>query len=146
MVGFPGETEEHFQHLLNFVRRIKLDHIGVFTYSNEELAYSSRLDNHVPEDIKQERYHRLMEAQWNVVEEKHQQWVDEGKVLRVVVEGLHENDLSKIVGRHAGQCPDIDSQVILEGQPKVFAGERYWVQVTSYDGYDLIGKVLQEEP
>jgi len=145
MVGFPGESEEHFQHLLDFVCEQKLDHIGVFMYSNEEMAYSSKLDNHVPEHVKQDRYHRLMEAQWQVVKEKHQRWVEEQKRLVIVIEGLHESNPTRIVGRHAGQCPDIDGQVLLEGQPRVFAGERYWVEVTGFDGYDLIARVLQEE-
>jgi ribosomal protein S12 methylthiotransferase len=145
MVGFPGETEEHFQHLLKFVCDYRLDHVGVFMYSNEEMAYSSRLDNHVSEEVKQDRYRRLMKAQWQVVEQKHQAWVKERKRLRVVIEGVHEQDPTRIVGRHAGQCPDIDGQVLLEGQPRVFGGERYWVEVTGYDGYDLIAKVLQEE-
>lgn len=160
MVGFPGETEEHFQHLLDFVREVQLDHIGVFIYSDEELAYSSKLPNHVPDDIKQDRYDRLMATQWTVVEKRHQERVAQRERLMVVIEGLKENDddhdnddddnddtdrSTVIVGRHVGQCPDIDGQVLLEGQPRVFAGERYWVEVTGYDGHDLIGRVLPEE-
>jgi len=167
MVGFPGETEEHFLDLLQFVRDYKLDHVGVFVYSNEEMAYSSRLDGQVPEDTKQDRYRRLMEEQWNIVEARHRQRVDRSERLRVVVEGLKEieddgtNDGTnnsnsapsavsssatvRIVGRHAGQCPDIDGQVILEGEPRVYPGERYWVEVTGYEGYDLVGRVLAEE-
>ncbi len=155
MVGFPGETEEHFQHLLEFVREYKLDHVGVFIYSNEEMAYSSRMDNQVPEDVKQDRYERLMEEQWKVVEERHKERIEKSEKLRVVVEGLKEVEeeedeessdvVASIVGRHAGQCPEIDGQVILEGEPRVYAGERYWVEITGYNGYDLIGKVLEEE-
>ena len=168
MVGFPGETEEHFQDLLRFVREYKLDHIGVFMYSNEEMAYSSRMDEQVSEDVKQDRYQRLMEEQWKVVEERHTERVERSERLRVVVEGLREieegdsiegsNDghddsdaatstpsSTSIVGRHAGQCPEIDGQVILEGDPRVYAGERYWVEITGYNGYDLTGKVLLEE-
>ncbi len=155
MVGFPGETEEHFQDLLEFVREYKLDHVGVFIYSNEEMAYSSRMDGQVPEDVKQDRYERLMEEQWKVVEERHKERVEKSERLRVVVEGLKEfeededseesNITTSIVGRHAGQCPEIDGQVILEGDPRVYAGERYWVEITGYNGYDLIGRVLTED-
>jgi ribosomal protein S12 methylthiotransferase len=145
MVGFPGETEEHFQHLLNFVREQKLDNVGVFMYSNEEMAYSSRLNGHVSDEVKQDRYDRLLQAQWKVVEEKNQRWAKGHKRLRVVIEGLKDGDPTTIVGRHSGQCPDIDGQVLLEGQPRVFAGERYWVEVTGYEGYDLVGRVLDEE-
>lgn len=168
MVGFPGETEQHFQDLLRFVREYKLDHIGVFIYSNEEMAYSSRMDEQVSEDIKQDRYQRLMEEQWKIVEERHKERVQRSERLRVVVEGLREIEeggniegsedgdnvsdsttstplATSIVGRHAGQCPEIDGQVILEGEPRVYAGERYWVEITGYNGYDLTGKVLSEE-
>eukprot|EP00536_Pseudo-nitzschia_multiseries_P004204 jgi/Psemu1/9481/gm1.9481_g len=164
MVGFPGETEEHFQDLLQFVRDYKLDHVGVFVYSNEEMAYSSRLDGQVPEDIKQDRYRRLMEEQWKVVEERHRERINRSERLRVVIEGLKEieenmnddddgiDDLAsvspstvRIVGRHAGQCPEIDGQVILEGEPRVYPGERYWVEVTGYEGYDLVGRVFMDE-
>ncbi|OEU13586.1 MiaB-like tRNA modifying enzyme [Fragilariopsis cylindrus CCMP1102] len=160
MVGFPGETENHFLDLLQFVKESKLDHVGVFVYSNEDMAYSSRLDDQVPEDIKQDRYRRLMEVQWKIVEERHKERVNQSERLRIVVEGLKEIDgdiddvndstsslpsSTAIVGRHAGQCPEIDGQIILEGFPPVNAGERYWAEVTGYDGYDLIGRVLSEE-
>ena len=138
--------------MLEFVRAYKLDHVGVFIYSNEEMAYSSRMDNQVPEDVKQDRYERLMEQQWKVVEERHKERVERSERLRVVVEGLKEGEdeegsdvVANIVGRHAGQCPEIDGQVILEGEPRVYAGERYWVEITGYNGYDMIGKVLEEE-
>jgi ribosomal protein S12 methylthiotransferase len=153
---------------LRFVREYKLDHIGVFIYSNEEMAYSSRMDEQVSEDIKQDRYQRLMEEQWKIVEERHKERVQRSERLRVVVEGLREIEeggniegsedgdnvsdsttstplATSIVGRHAGQCPEIDGQVILEGEPRVYAGERYWVEITGYNGYDLTGKVLSEE-
>lgn len=168
MVGFPGETEKHFEHLLKFVREYKLDHVGVFIYSNEEMAYSSKMDEQVSEDIKQDRYQRLMEEQWKIVEERHRERVERSERLRVVVEGLKETEedandegnndrhndsdsaswissTTSIVGRHEGQCPEIDGQIILEGEPRVYAGERYWVEVTGYNGYDLTGKVLSEE-
>lgn len=155
MVGFPGETEEHFQDLLQFVREYKLDHVGVFVYSNEELAYSSKMDDQVPEDVKEDRYQRLMKEQWKIVERRNKERVEQSERLSVVIEGLKEiqegenNEGSSatmnIVGRHAGQCPEIDGQVILEGEPRVYAGERYWVEITGYNGYDLTGKVLTEE-
>jgi ribosomal protein S12 methylthiotransferase len=147
MVGFPGETENHFLDLLQFVKESKLDHVGVFVYSNEDMAHSSRLDDQVPEDIKQDRYRRLMEVQWKIVEKRHKERVNRSERLRIVVEGLKEIDediddandsdstssspsTTVIVGRHAGQCPEIDGQIILEGFPPVNAGERYWVEVT----------------
>jgi len=139
MVGFPGETDEHFEHLLQFCQEYELDNVGVFTYSNEKLAFSSKLPNHVPENVKEERYHRLMQTQLEIVERRNEERVKKKERLHVVVEGMEEDN---IVGRYYGQCPDIDGQVILEGNPRVCAGERYWVELTGYHQYDLIGKVV----
>ena len=147
MVGFPGETEEDFQELLEFVEEYRLDNVGVFKYSNEELAWSSKLDNHVDEDVKEDRYHRLMQAQLHVIEEKNRSLVDQQERFEVVIEGLHPEHENVIVGRHYGQCPDIDGQVLitdiddLNGQmPR--PGARYLVEVTDYDHYDLIGRIV----
>jgi ribosomal protein S12 methylthiotransferase len=157
MVGFPGETEEHFLDLLQFVKESKLDHVGVFIYSNEDMAYSSRLDGQVPEDVKQDRYRRLMKVQWKIVEERHKERVHRSERLRIVVEGLKEIDediddvndstsslpsTTAIVGRHAGQCPEIDGQIILEGFPSVNAGERYWVEVTGTKKYTTCRRLI----
>ena len=139
MVGFPGETEEHFEHLLDFVQKFELDNVGVFTYSDEKMAYSSRLPNHVPEAVKEERYGRLMQAQLDIVRRKNQKRVDSKDRLHVVVEGMQGEH---IVGRYYGQCPDIDGQVILQGNSRVYPGERYWVEITGFDNYDLVGKVV----
>eukprot|EP00529_Nitzschia_sp_RCC80_P013972 CAMPEP_0113467050 /NCGR_PEP_ID=MMETSP0014_2-20120614/14606_1 /TAXON_ID=2857 /ORGANISM="Nitzschia sp." /LENGTH=746 /DNA_ID=CAMNT_0000359329 /DNA_START=184 /DNA_END=2424 /DNA_ORIENTATION=+ /assembly_acc=CAM_ASM_000159 len=163
MVGFPGETDSHFEELVDFVKTYKLDHVGVFMYENEEGAVSSRMDDQVPSDVKEDRYRRLMEAQWTVVQAKHEQRVQNRERLQVVVEGLaeieesdtddegrdeEENGGFRVVGRHVGQCPDIDGQVILEvdeddaDQVNLYAGERCWVDVVGYDGYDIIGRVV----
>jgi ribosomal protein S12 methylthiotransferase len=143
MVGFPGETEEHFQHLLDFVEEYELDNVGVFIYSDEALAYSSRLHNHVPEEVKEERYHRLMEAQLETVRRKNQARVDKKERFQVVIEGLHNE--KTIVGRYYGQCPDIDGQVLLEADAQsVYAGARYWVEVTGFDEYDLIARIVDQ--
>jgi ribosomal protein S12 methylthiotransferase len=140
MVGFPGETEEHFQHLLDFVQEYELDNVGVFTYSDEAMAYSSRLPNHVPEKVKEERYHRLMQAQLETVLRKNQARVENKERMEVVIEGLQ--DENTIVGRYYGQCPDIDGQVLLDAKESVYGGARYWVEVTGFDEYDLIGRIV----
>jgi len=183
MVGFPGETEEHFEHLLDFVQTQKLDYVGVFMYSNEAQAHSSRLPNHVPKEVKQERYRRLMEAQYEIVRRKNQQRV--GQVMQVIVERIlseeeqemyfhqmytnefedeeeedesssdsneDDDDTEHVVvvalGRHYGQCPDIDGQVLIclplsdddmMEEPKILPGQRYWLEVTGFSEYDLIG-------
>lgn len=139
MVGFPGETDEHFEDLLSFVKEFELENVGVFKYSDENLAYSSRLPGKVSEEVKEERYHRLMEAQLEIVKRKNQERVKRRDQLHVVIEGMQNG---KIVGRYAGQCPDIDGQVIIEGSPDVVAGERYFVEIHGFENYDLIGRVI----
>jgi ribosomal protein S12 methylthiotransferase len=146
MVGFPGETEEQFQELLDFVQHAKLENVGVFQYSNEEMALSSRLDNHVPEDVKQDRYNRLMEAQLAIVCERNRDRIRQ-TLEQVVIEGIHPENEDWIVGRYFGQCPDIDGQVIIDdisalnGQP-VQPGSRYRVELTDYMHYDLMGRIV----
>ncbi len=141
MVGFPGETEEHFQHLLEFVQEYELENVGVFTYSNEPMAYSSRLPDHVPEQVKEERYHRLMQTQLETVRRKNQARVDKKERIEVIIEGLQDDDT--IIGRYFGQCPDIDGQVLLDANKEsVCAGVRYWVEVNGFDEYDLIGRIV----
>ena len=146
MVGFPGETEEHFQHMIDFVLEYELDNVGVFQYSNEEMAFSSRLPNHVPEEVKEDRYHRLMQAQLEVVQRKNKKRVDGQERLEVVIEGMHPDHKDLIVGRYYGQCPDIDGQVIINDVDALGKlpnpGQRYWVELTDFDNYDLIGRII----
>jgi len=105
------------------------------------MAYSSRLPNHVPEDVKEERYHRLMQAQLDTVRRKNQARVDKKERFEVVIEGLQ--DENTITGRYYGQCPDIDGNVLLDvNESSVYAGARYWVEVTDFDEYDLIGRIV----
>lgn len=140
MVGFPGETDEDFLLLLDFVQEIKLDNVGVFQYSDEELAASSKLDNHVSEEIKQDRFDRLMKAQLGVVLEKNASRV--GQEIDVVVEGLHPEHPELVVGRYYGQCPDIDGQVILVVDEHPQPGKRYRARVIDFDNYDLIAELI----
>jgi len=142
MVGFPGETEEHFEHLLKFVEEFELENVGVFEFSDEKMAYAHKLPNHVPEEVKNERYERLMMTQLEIMRKKNQARVKQKERIHTVIEGMQGDD---IVGRHFGQCPDIDGQVILEGNPRVYPGERYWVELTGFDDYDLIGRVVNQE-
>lgn len=140
MVGFPGETEEEFQQLLDFVDEAKLDNVGVFQYSDETLAASSKLENHVPEKVKQDRYDRLMMAQLKIVRQLNEARI--GQELDVVIEGLHPEYRELIVGRYYGQCPDIDGQVILLPTDELPApGKRHRARVTDFDDYDLIAEI-----
>lgn len=145
MVGFPGETEAHFEELLQFVKEAKLDNVGIFKYSLEKESPSAELPDHISEEVKERRYQKLAKAQLEVVRKNSRKWV--GKKLSVLVEGYHPDSPFLMRGRHYGQCPEIDGQVIINDGRKVTAfGEFYQVEITEAADYDLIGKVLGPLP
>lgn len=141
IVGFPGETEEQFEELADFIQNYPLNHVGIFTYSQEEGTPAGKMENQIPEKIKKKRQQKLAEIQSKVVEKLNEQMI--GQVVDVVVENYHPETDLLLVGRYFGQCPDIDSQVILNDWQKVEQfGKRYRVEITGHAGYDLIGRVL----
>lgn len=136
IVGFPGETEEHFQHLLDFVERHEFDHVGVFTFSPEEGTKAYDLDHQVPEEVKEERRNRLMEAQQPIAAKKNQQEV--GKIVPVLIE--QENPRTgELIGRSPRFAPDVDGLVYVTGEANL--GSIVNVRITSADVYDLYGEV-----
>jgi len=141
MVGFPGETEEQFQELVDFVREYALDNIGIFSYSYEEESPSAKYPGHISKETKEQRHQLLAKVQLDTLRKHAKKWV--GKVVPVMIEGYHAESKFLMRGRHYGQCPEIDGQVILHdiGQVKSF-GQRYEVQITGVADYDLLGKVL----
>ena len=137
IVGFPGETEEHFQHLLQFVERHQFDHVGVFTFSAEEGTKAYNLPHQVPEEIKQERRNRLMEAQQPIAARQNQKEV--GKVVSVLIE--QENpSTGELIGRSSRFAPDVDGLVYVTGSANL--GSIVPVKITSADIYDLYGEIL----
>ncbi|BCZ94636.1 ribosomal protein S12 methylthiotransferase RimO [Thermus thermophilus] len=135
IVGFPGETEEDFQILLDFLEEAELDRVGVFTYSPVEGAEANRLEGHVPEEVKEERKARLLEVQARVSLRKNQRFV--GKTLEVLVDELPEPGLA--VGRTYRDAPGIDGVVYVETDGTVRVGERIPVRILRADTYDLHG-------
>ncbi|GAA5335766.1 30S ribosomal protein S12 methylthiotransferase RimO [Thermus hydrothermalis] len=135
IVGFPGETEEDFQVLLDFLEEAELDRVGVFTYSPVEGAEANALDGHVPEEVKEERKARLMELQAKVSLRKNRRLV--GKTLEVLVDELPEPGLA--IGRTYRDSPGIDGVIYVETDGTVRVGERIQARVTRADTYDLYG-------
>ncbi|RTH38468.1 30S ribosomal protein S12 methylthiotransferase RimO [Thermus scotoductus] len=135
IVGFPGETEEDFQILLDFLQEAELDRVGVFTYSPVEGAEANALSGHVPEEVKEERKARLMEVQAEISLRKNQSFV--GKTLEVLVDELPEPGLA--VGRSYRDSPGIDGLVYVETDGTARVGERIPVRITRADTYDLYG-------
>ncbi len=141
IVGFPGETKEQFEELTQFVKDYPLDNVGVFKFSREPGSHAYDLPDQIPEEVKMERYHRLMQAQQKVVKKQQKKMI--GKKVPVFVEGYHPGTQLLMVGRHYGQCPDIDGQVIINDGRKVKAfGQLYTVEITDSADYDLIGRVI----
>ena len=141
IVGFPGETEEQFEELVQFVKDYPLDQVGIFKFSREPDSAAYHLPDQIPDQIKEKRWNRLMQAQKQQVKKLNKKM--KGKTLDVMVEGYHPETKLLMIGRHRGQCPDIDGQVIInEGSKVTGFGQIFKVKITDVSDYDLIGKVL----
>ncbi|TAE54807.1 MAG: 30S ribosomal protein S12 methylthiotransferase RimO [Nostocales cyanobacterium] len=137
IVGFPGETQEHFQHLLDFTKRHEFDHVGVFTFSPEEETPAYSLPNQIAQEVMVERRDQLMALQQPISLEKNQQEV--GKIVDVLIE--QENPQSgELIGRSARFSPEVDGQVYVEGQARL--GTIVPVKIHSADAYDLYGQIV----
>ena len=136
IVGFPGETEEDFQMLLDFLKEAQLDRVGCFKFSPVEGAPATEMAEQVPEDIKEERFHRFMQLQQEISAERLKQKI--GQTLDVIVD---EIDDEGIIGRTKADAPEVDGLVYIEnlsGTP-VKVGEFIKVTITHSDEYDLWG-------
>jgi len=139
IVGFPGETEEEFQTLLEFVEGTRFDHVGVFTYSHEERTPAYGLDDDVPPSTKQARMERLMACQQSVVFAANASRIGRREI--VVVEGSHPDTDDLLVGRTWRQAPQVDGQVLLnDGVAR--PGEFVEVEFTDVAGYDLVARII----
>ena len=136
IVGFPGETEEDFQMLLDFLKEAQLDRVGCFKFSPVEGAPATEMADQVPEEVKEERFHRFMELQQEISAERLKQKI--GQTLDVIVD---EIDDEGIIGRTKADAPEVDGLVYIEnlsGTP-VKVGEFIKVTITHSDEYDLWG-------
>lgn len=138
IVGFPGETEEDFQILLDFLTQAQLDKVGCFKYSAVEGAKANEIANQIPEDVKEERFHRFMQHQSQISKNKLARKV--GTQLDIIVDEVNNKH---IVGRTKYDAPDIDGLVYIKnhGQHNVKVGDIITVNVTDSDEYDLYAKI-----
>lgn len=139
IVGFPGETEEQFSELLEFIKEQKFDRVGCFKYSPEENTGGFRMRDQVDEDVKSKRYDKLMSLQKSISRNKMKGYL--GKELQVLVEGLSPESDLLLQGRYFGQAPEIDG-VVLINEGAAAPGTFVTVQVTDTHDYDLVGTVL----
>ncbi|NIM01378.1 MAG: 30S ribosomal protein S12 methylthiotransferase RimO [Acidobacteria bacterium] len=139
IVGFPGETDDEFEALLDFVAAARFDHLGVFTYSHEESTPACAVPDDVPPEVKERRRERLMELQRGIATEANERRV--GRTVEVLVEGAHPETEHLLVGRTRGQALDVDGQVLINdgtAEPGSFVR----VELTETAGYDLVGRVV----
>jgi len=138
IVGYPGETDEEFQALYDFVKETRFDRAGAFQFSFEPGTTSAPLGDPVPAEVKQERYDRLMELQQNISLQVNQSYV--GKTLNVLVEGF---DNGIVIGRSYRDAPEVDGYVVVEGKANV--GEIVPARITGAFAYDLTGVLVEEK-
>lgn len=138
IVGFPGETESQFSELLDFLDEAKLDRVGAFQYSPVDGAKANELSNPVPEEVKEERYHRLMTLQAEISRKRLQQRI--GNIETVLIDDIRDG---KIIARSKSDAPEIDGLVMIDNVDGLKVGEFVNVQITESDEYDLYGKVAE---
>ena len=142
VVGFPGETEEDFVMLLDWLKEAQLDRVGCFTYSPVEGATANDLPDHVAEEIKQERYERFMEVQQAISAAKLQKRI--GQTMTVLVDDLDE-EFPVAIARSYADAPEIDGNVFVEDIDKslIKSGDLLEVEITDADEYDLFAKLIR---
>lgn len=141
MVGFPGETEEDFNELLDFVRQARFDRMGAFAYSEEEGTYAAEnYDDDVPEDVKDERLDQLMTIQEGIAAELSEEKV--GQTFRVIID-RREGDY--FIGRTEHDSPEVDCEVLINAneQQLLTIGSFYNVRINDFEGFDLFGEVVE---
>ena len=139
MVGFPGESEEDFSELCEFVKEARFDRFGAFTFSAEEGTAAALLDSQVDEQVKQDRYDIIMQTQLTVAEELNEAKI--GKQLTVLCEGF--DTVAEIYyGRSYADAPDVDGRVYFSSKTPVAAGEFVEVVITEALDYDVVGKTI----
>lgn len=135
IVGYPGETEEHFEHLYKFVEKMRFDKMGVFEYSRERNTISYEMEGQVPAKTRKERYQRLMELQQRISKEINESFI--GKTLPCMVENFNSEGL--VVARSQRDALEIDGLVYIDTKKPVVPGDIENVLIKSADEYDLYG-------
>ncbi len=138
MVGYPGETDAHFQELKEFVSNVRFERMGVFTYSEEEGTRAASLADSIPQTLKDERAAELMELQQGISEEINTSRI--GTIQRTLIDGK-EGDF--FIGRTEYDSPEIDNEMLIEAQEiNLEIGEFYNVEITKADAFDLFGRIV----
>ncbi len=134
IVGFPGETEDEFSELIDFLHAAQLDRVGCFTYSQVEGAAANAIENQVPEEIKQERWDIFMQTQAQISRNRLQAKV--GSIQQVLVDSVEDN---RATGRSTADAPEIDGLVSIRNARGLKPGDMVEVKIEAADDYDLTG-------
>ena len=138
MVGHPGESEEAFEELMDFVRTVRFERMGAFSYSHEEGTYAyQHYEDEVPAEVKQERLDRLMTLQEEIAFEKAEELV--GTIQKVIIDRASEG---YYIGRSQYDSPDVDPEVLVVTDEELTIGDFYDVEIVEADGFDTIGRLL----
>ena len=142
IVGFPGETQEQFDELYDFVKEIRFDRMGVFAYSQEEDTAAARFEGQLDEDVKAERLDKLMSLQQGISRALNEEKV--GKIVDVLAEGYDEDNFL-FYGRSKGDSIEVDGKVYFGTEREIEAGDIIKVEILAADEYDLTGRAVWEE-
>ena len=143
IVGFPGETEEDFEELMQFVKDIEFDRVGVFTYSDEEGTHGFDLDQKVPVKTMRSRRAKLMREQQKISKRKNKAMI--GKQFRALLEGISDETELLLQARLETQAPEVDGHILINDVPEDFAGKPgdfINIEITEAHDYDLIARIL----
>ncbi|AXO79892.1 30S ribosomal protein S12 methylthiotransferase RimO [Olleya aquimaris] len=139
IVGYPGETEAHFQELKQWVKDMRFERLGCFTYSHEENTHAYNLEDDVPQEVKQDRANQIMEVQSQISWELNQEKI--GDTFRVVIDRKEGN---YFVGRTEFDSPDVDNEVLIDAtETYLKTGEYYTIKVNEAEDFDLYGEIVK---
>ncbi|MGI6226606.1 MAG: 30S ribosomal protein S12 methylthiotransferase RimO [Peptococcales bacterium] len=142
IVGFPGETEDNFINLLNFLNEMKLERVGAFLYSKEQNTPAAKMNGQVHKNTKKRRLKQLMERQYQILLEQHQKYI--GKIIVVQVDEFLEENNDLWVCRSMGEAPEIDPMILVYYPQDLYPGQLLEVRITHLKDYDLIGEIHRE--
>ena len=140
ITGFPGETKEQQEELMDFVDQMEFDRLGVFTYSPEEDTPAARMPDQIPEEVKEDRKAQLMELQQEIAFDRAEQM--KGREMLVLIEGKVADE-NAYVGRTYMDAPGVDGLIFVQTEEELMTGDFVKVKVTGALEYDLIGEVLR---
>lgn len=143
IVGFPGETEEQYHHLLQFLEEMQLDCVGAFPYSREEGTPADRMDGHLEDEEKEKRAENLMDLQYDIMYGRHQQAIGQRRLVKI--DELSPDVPGLLLCRSQGEAPDVDPWILVyEAEDHTYQpGDYITVEITGLDEYDFVGEIVE---